>query len=102
MKNYFFFLKKNSQKRYNSKRNISKNIFKMERHETNRKSLCVICCASAKRLLTSRMVSVVQDYLIEGYTMDNPRLPCGVCLTCQVTLCSLANGDFFTVFKSIL
>ena len=65
----------------------------MDRHESNRKKLCVICCASAKRLLTQDQVKAIRDYLIEDYSTDNRRLPCGVCNTCRVRLDSMARGD---------
>ena len=66
----------------------------MEQHEKSRSCLCLICGSSANRVLTPRLESVVANFLISDYSVENLRLPKAACTSCVVVLNDFAKNDF--------
>ena len=55
----------------------------LDRHDQNRKKVCIICYEKGKRPISDVELNFIQDVLIDGYTMDNLDFPCGICDQCH-------------------
>jgi G:T-mismatch repair DNA endonuclease (very short patch repair protein) len=62
-------------------------------HSEARHKVCVICYNKAKRSLSPIYVKVIQDYVIENYSVENVDFPCGLCDSCRIIVSQYKNGD---------
>ena len=46
----------------------------------------IVCFRKSSRSLSDAEIEVIKEYLIEGYKVDNPDLPSGICVGCSVAL----------------
>jgi len=62
-------------------------------HFKARKKVCVICYCKGSRVLSSNDAQCVRDFVIEGYSPDDPDYPCAICNNCRRILSDYRNGD---------
>ena len=62
-------------------------------HSDARKKVCVICYCKGSRVLSSADAQSVRDFAIEGYNVEDPDFPCGICNNCRRILSAYRNGD---------
>ena len=66
---------------------------KMNEHNSKRSKLCVICCRFGKPMSQS-IQELVREFVVEGYSVQDPRFPAGICDTCRLVLGKFKKGDF--------
>ena len=74
----------------------------MDRHNELRSKLCVICCGLAIRVLPPSLVTVIIDFFIIGYSLENLSFPRGICETCRPKLFKLRKGDLNVIVPEVL
>ena len=62
-------------------------------HSEARQKVCVVCYNKASRLLSFALVKVIQEFVFENYSLENPDLSCGICNSCSWTLSEYKNGN---------
>ncbi|XP_059093671.1 uncharacterized protein LOC131888759 [Tigriopus californicus] len=67
-----------------------------DHHQRVRALVCLICNDKAhfKIARNSKILSAVQDFVIEGYIPEDQRLPNGICTSCRKKLLNFSAGDF--------
>ena len=63
-----------------------------ETHESCRFKVCILCYRKGTRLLSEKDVTLVKEYVIDGYSLENDNLPAALCTTCQILLSKKGNG----------
>ena len=61
-------------------------------HTLNRAKLCLICAGRASILITTVLLEVIRNVLIQDFTLENPCFPSGLCWTYGRTLYEYAKG----------
>ena len=71
-------------------------------HSQCRGSVCLLCLSKSTGDLSKlkALLIPIRQYFIEDYSVDDQRLPTGVCSTCQRKLYRLLNNDFSKTFQS--
>ena len=72
----------------------------VDQHERHRGMVCVVCykkCfqkvkGKVLRELTKAQIKYISDNVINGYAIDNPYFPSGICITCNIRLNGWISG----------
>ena len=66
-------------------------------HDENRSKICLVCCQLATRTIPASLLFLIQTYLIEGFSLENPKWPNGICQTCRHTISGFGKGNFDSI-----
>ena len=66
-----------------------------QEHEECRQRVCVLCYHKGDRPISEREIKCIDQYLIEGYTPDNPDFPNALCTGCHIDLSKkIADSEY--------
>ena len=65
-------------------------------HSENRSLVCIICFNKGKNVISisEEVHRLINNHAIYGYSLDDERLPSGICGTCRLTLMEYDKGIF--------
>ena len=70
-------------------------------HEEYHGRVCVVCYRKASRSLSQAEVGDIQKYLIEGYNVNDPDFPNGICTGCSLSLSKKRNDEDYNLVINV-
>ena len=70
-------------------------------HEEYRGRVCVVCYRKASRSLSQAEVGDIQKYLTEGYNVNEPDFPNGICTGCSLSLSKKRNDEDYILVINV-
>ena len=71
-------------------------------HEECRHRVCIVCYGKGSRTLSETEIQTIQDFLIDGFDIENSNFPCAACVKCHIMLLKKhKDPDFLMPIRDI-